>query len=163
MTARSRQAGTPDRTTRFEVAGRALAAARLRNLSPAEGGSGCPVLVEGLNDEVALRALGFRGPVERVNRGWDRGRLIAYIYETYGTTNRVDGAAAIILLMDWDRTGGRLQRELGRRLEAFDVRIDLDTRMELVRSLKPEGRTIEMLAAHAEALLEAMAPHDLNS
>jgi len=157
---RSEQPARPDREVRFEMAGRALAAARLRNLPEADGGSGCAVLVEGINDEKALRALGFLGPVECVNRGWDRGRLVAYLYETYGTTNSVDGEAVMILLMDWDRTGGRLQRELGRRLEAFDMRIDHATRMALVRALKPEGRTVEMLGAHAEALLAAMRPHD---
>lgn len=159
MTTRAKQAGPPDRAVRFESAGAALAAALLRNLPPEERGSGCPVLVEGMNDEKALRALGFRGPIECANRGWDRGRLVAYLYETYGTTNSVDGGKAMILLMDWDRTGGRLQRELSRRLESFDVRIDLDTRMALVRSLKPEGRTVEMLAAHADELLAAMKPH----
>lgn len=155
-TSRSKQPGGPDHEQRFELAGRALAAARARNAPVAEGGSGCPVLVEGQKDEVALRALGFDGPVERVNRGWDRGRLVAHLFETYGTRNPVDGGAAIILLMDWDRTGGRLQRELNRRLESFDIRVDQRTRMELVRALKPEGRTVEMLTAHAEELRSKM-------
>ena len=109
-----------------------------------------------MNDEAALRALGFSGPVELVNRGWDLSRLIAYLYETYGSTNSVDDGAAIILLMDWDRTGGRLQRELTRRLESFDGCVDSRTRMELVRSFKPEGRTVESLGAHAEELCAVM-------
>ena len=30
-----------------------------------------------------LRALGFTGPIEKVNRGWDRPRLIAYLHSEY--------------------------------------------------------------------------------
>jgi len=62
--------------------------------------------------------------------------------------------------MDWDRTGGRLQHDIGNSLEGFDMRIDTRTRMELARALKPEGRTVESLGAHAPALREAMREHD---
>ena len=41
-----------------------------------------------------------------VNRGWDRSRLVAYLHDTYGTRNLVDKGPPLILLMDWDRTGG---------------------------------------------------------
>ena len=157
---RAKAAGPPDREVRFQVAGRALGEARLRNRPVDEGGAGCPVLIEGKKDEVALRRLGFTGPVERVNRGWDRERLVAHLHETYGTRNQVDNGDAIILLMDWDRTGGRLQHDIGNSLEGFDVRIDTRTRMELARALKPEGRTVESLAPHAPALREAMRDHD---
>mgnify|MGYP004407216869 FL=1 len=58
----------------------------------------------------------------------------------------------MILLMDWDRTGGRLQRKIGERLEAFGMKVDHETRMELVRSMKPEGKTVEGLKSHAEIL-----------
>jgi len=157
---RAKAAGPPDRKVRFEVAGRALGEARQRNRPVDDGGAACPVLIEGKKDEVALRRLGFTGPVERVNRGWDRERLAAHLYETYGTRNQVDNGDAIILLMDWDRTGGRLQHDIGNSLEGFDMRIDTRTRMELARALKPEGRTVESLGAHAPALREAMREHD---
>ena len=157
---RAKAAGPPDREVRFKVAGRALGEARQRNRPVSGGGAGCPVLIEGKKDEAALRRLGFTGPVERVNRGWDRERLVAHLFETYGTKNRADSGDAIILLMDWDRTGGRLQHDIGNSLEGFDVRIDTRTRMELARALKPEGRTVESLAPHAPALRDAMSPHD---
>jgi 5S rRNA maturation endonuclease (ribonuclease M5) len=63
--------------------------------------------------------------------------------------------------MDWDRTGGQLQRKIGERLEAFGMKIDYETRMELVRSMKPEGRTIEGLGPHAEKLLPYIDSVDL--
>ena len=141
-----------DRQARYTCAGRALGEARLRNRPSAEGGCGCPILIEGRKDRIALAALGFTGPIEQVNRGWDQSRLVAYLFETYGILNRVDQGPSMILLMDWDRTGGRLQRNIGERLKAFGMRIDDATRMELVRAMKPEGKTVEGLKPHARIL-----------
>ncbi|MCH2637490.1 MAG: hypothetical protein MKZ56_03880 [Candidatus Thalassarchaeum sp.] len=142
-----------DRDARFSMAGQALGQARFRNRLLTMGGCGCPIIVEGRKDVIALKSMGFNGPIEPLNRGWDQSRFVTYIYETYGILNEVDQGASVILLMDWDRTGGRLQRKIGERLQAFGMRIDNETRMELVRAMKPEGRTVEGLKAHAEKLL----------
>ena len=148
---RARRAGPPDREIRFRAAAKAIAASIRRNRS-GEGNPDCPILVEGLRDEKALRALGFTGIVERVNRGWDRSRLVAYLHETYGTRNIVDKRPALILLMDWDRTGGRLQKALRDQLMAMDMPVDEDLRTVLLRVMKPEARTIEALAPHSRNL-----------
>jgi len=149
---RARAAGPPDRDARFEVAAKAIATSILRNRPISEGGSGCPVVVEGLNDEKALRALGFSGTIEKVNRGWDRARLIAYLHGTYCYSRPPDGGPPLILLMDWDRTGGKLQTSLRDRLMALDAPIDEDLRMILLRAMKPEGRTVESLLPHSQFL-----------
>ena len=148
---RARRAGPPDREIRFRAAAKAIAASIRRNRS-GEGNPDCPILVEGLRDEKALRALGFTGIVERVNRGWDRSRLVAYLHETYGTRNIVDKRPALILLMDWDRTGGRLQKALRDQLMAMDMPVDEELRTVLLRVMKPEARTIEALAPHSRHL-----------
>ena len=148
---RARRAGPPDREIRFRAAAKAIAASIRRNRS-GEGNPDCPILVEGLRDEKALRALGFTGIVERVNRGWDRSRLVAYLHETYGTRNIVDKRPALILLMDWDRTGGRLQTALRDQMMAMDMPVDEDLRTVLLRVMKPEARTIEALAPHSRNL-----------
>jgi len=148
---RARRAGPPDREIRFRAAAKAIAASIRRNRS-GEDNPDCPILVEGLRDEKALRALGFTGVVERVNRGWDRSRLVAYLHETYGTRNIVDKRPALILLMDWDRTGGRLQKALRDQLMAMDMPVDEDLRTVLLRVMKPEARTIEALAPHSRHL-----------
>ena len=158
---RASRAGPPDRKVRFAKAGRALAQARQRNRIVEDGGVACPVLVEGRKDRLALLALGFSGPIEQVNRGWDRSRLVAYLHSEYGTRNSHDRGPVLILMMDWDRTGGRLQRELGRRLRALDMQVEEQTRKVLLQALKPEGRTVETLTPHAEELLTHMALHDL--
>jgi len=147
-----RRNGSPNRDARYTMAGRALGEARLRNRIPEEGGCGCPILVEGRRDRSTLRSMGFTGPIELVNRGWDQSKLVAYLYEKYGDTNSIDGNASLIIIMDWDRTGGRLQRSLGDRLEAFGMKIDHSSRMALLRSMKPEGRTVESLKPHSDVL-----------
>ncbi|HJM76969.1 MAG: hypothetical protein QGF28_00305 [Candidatus Thalassarchaeaceae archaeon] len=149
---RSRAAGPPDREVRFEMAAKAIAASILRNRPIAEGGSGCPVVVEGINDEKALRALGFSGTIEKVNRGWDRARLVAYLHSTHCFSRPPDGGPSLILLMDWDRTGGKLQTSLRDRLMALDAPIDEGLRMILLRAMKPEGRTVESLLPHSQLL-----------
>ena len=60
------------------------------------------------------------------------------------------------LLMDWDRTGGKLQSNLRRRLESFDVMIDENLRKVLMKALKPETRVVESLGGLAGALVPYM-------
>ena len=140
------------RDARYTTAGRALGEARIRNRSTRKGGCDCPIIVEGRKDRLTLESIGFTGKIEQVNRGWNQSRFIAYIFEKYGIINKVDQGPSVILLMDWDRTGGRLQRKIGERLEAFGMKVDHETRMELVRAMKPEGRTVEGLKSHADTL-----------
>ena len=141
-----------NRDARYTTVGRALGEARIRNRPTRKGGCDCPIIVEGRNDRLALESLGFTGKIEQINRGWNQSRFIAYIFEKYGILNKVDQGSSVILLMDWDRTGGRLQRKIGERLEAFGMKVDNETRMELVRAMKPEGRTVEVLRSHAQTL-----------
>ena len=131
---------------------RALARARSRNRNPIQGGSGCPIIVEGRRDLETLRALGFDGPIELVNRGWGQSRLIAHLYDQYGRRNPFDGGASVMLMMDWDRTGGRIQSSIRERLMAMDCPVDENLRDVLMRAMKPEGRTVESLLAHAPSL-----------
>ena len=149
---RARKAGPPDREIRFRAAARAIAESILRT-RPTTGSPDCPVMVEGIKDERALQVLGFSGTIEKVNRGWDRSRLVAYLHDTYGTRNAVDSGPPLILLMDWDRTGGRLQTGLRDRLMALDVPVDEELRRVLLKVMTPEGRPVESLAPHAKSLI----------
>ena len=135
---------------RFQSAGKALGEARYRNRE-----EGFAIIVEGPRDKAALLQLGFVGPIEVVNRGWGMDRLAAYLYETYGTRTS-DRRSTMTLLMDWDRTGGKLQSNLRRRLESFDVMIDENLRKVLMKALKPETRVVESLGGLAGALVPYM-------
>tara|TARA_B100000073_G_C23514299_1_gene485124 strand:+ start:125 stop:625 length:501 start_codon:yes stop_codon:yes gene_type:complete len=145
--------GPHDRASRFEKAAKTIRDSRLRNSPIDDGGCDCPIVVEGINDVKALRELGFTGQIEKVNRGWPISKLVAYLHERYGIRNEIDGGGSIILLMDWDRTGGTLQKSLRERLESLDVKIDEDLRMAFIRSMKPEGRTVESLRPHIQSLI----------
>jgi 5S rRNA maturation endonuclease (ribonuclease M5) len=55
--------------------------------------------------------------------------------------------------MDWDRTGGRLQRRIVDLLESFDMKVSQETRNTLMKALKPETRVVESLKGLSYALL----------
>ena len=150
-----------DKEERWCMAAEVLAEARGRNRSLDLGGCGCPILVEGKRDRQALRVLGFRGDIELVNRGWSLERLAGWFAERLPCRNPVDGKESLILLMDWDRTGGRLQNQLRRRLKALDISVEERTRMQLLKLLKPETRVVEGLksmAYHMLPLLDDIDP-----
>ena len=149
---RERVEGPSDRVARFEKASIAIAKAIIRNRASEQGGSGVPVVVEGNRDVDTLRALGFTGPIEKVNRGWDRSRLVAYLHSEYCISETHDGGPSVIVLMDWDRTGGRIQAALRDRLMAMDSPVAEDLRNTLLRAMKPEGRTVESLLPHEPSL-----------
>lgn len=132
-----------NRIERFNLVARALVEARASNLE------GSPVLVEGQKDVIALEALGFTGPIEILNRGWPVDRVAVWIVENYSVPT--------IVLMDWDRTGGRLQRKLIDAFESLDYKILTDLRKSLSKAMRPETLCLEDLKAFADELLELMA------
>jgi len=140
---------------RFTNAGQSLGEARRRNRL-----HNWPIIVEGPRDKRALESLSFVGPIEVLNRGWDLERVVAYLYETYGTRNESVGGSSVCLLMDWDRTGGRLQRKLARLLEGFDMLVDQETRVVLQKNLKPETRVLESLRGLADRLGDYLDQED---
>ena len=132
---------------RFSNAGQAIGEARRKNRL-----FNWPIIIEGPRDKRALLALGFTGPLEVLNRGWTIERVVAHLYETYGTRNEPAGGASVCLLMDWDRTGGRLQRKLANLMHSFDMMVDQETRTILQKNLKPETRVVESLYGMADRL-----------
>ncbi len=121
-----------NREKRYDLAYRALEEAIEEN----EAGS--VVLVEGRRDEIALRALGFTGPIEKLNRGWPVEKIIAYIDEKY---------ESCILLMDWDRTGGRLQKKIVESMIGLDINVSDELRKILSKAMKPDTRCVEDLTS----------------
>ena len=139
--------GSGNAAQRFALAGVALGEARKKNRE-----ENWPIVVEGKRDRFALEALGFTGPVEVLNRGWEVSRLVAYLYDKYGTRG-LNGGSSICILMDWDRTGGQLQRKLTQRLESLDVKVSDALRNQLLKALKPETRVVEAMSGLAQDLL----------
>ena len=140
---------------RFTNAGQALGEARKRNRL-----YNWPIIVEGPRDKRALKSLGFTGPIEVLNRGWPIERFVAHIYETYGTRNALVGESSICILMDWDRTGGRLQAKLVRLFNSMDILVDVELRKTLQKNLKPETRVVESLYGMTDRLLSYVNQFD---
>ena len=140
---------------RFSNAGQAIGEARRKNRL-----YNWPIIVEGPRDKRALLALGFTGPVEVLNRGWTIERVVAHLYETYGTRNDSTGGSSVCLLMDWDRTGGRLQRKLANLMQSFDMSVDQEIRTILQKNLKPETRVVESLYGMADRLIYHITQED---
>ena len=120
-----------------------------------ENCSGFPLLVEGRRDKELLLELGFLGPIEILNRGWDLDKLATHILEKYNTPMK-DKKPIISLLMDWDRTGNILQKKLIQIFSSMDKNIDETLRNELIRTLNGRTKTVEGIRFILEELLELM-------
>ena len=110
-----------NRELRFEIAAKSLAEARSANRS------GAAILVEGKRDRSILENLGFNGEIILLNRGWTIERVIVNLIEEHSRNP--------IILMVWDRTGDRLQKEITTRLQSLDIAIDLE----------PDALSLELL------------------
>ena len=134
-----------NRELRFRIAGKALAEARSANRD------GATILVEGKRDRSILESLGFSGDIILLNRGWSIERVIVDLIEKHSRNP--------IILMDWDRTGGRLQKEITSRLQSLDVLIDLEPRRTLSKAFRPETLCVEGIRKFIVDLLPVI---DLN-
>ena len=139
--------GSANAEQRWWDAARALAEARQRNRT-----HNCAILVEGLRDRRTLVRLGFTGPIELLNRGWSVDNVLVYLVDTYGRRHDDDNRPTIMVLMDWDRTGGRLQNTCRRNLESLDVSFDESLHRTLLRCLKPETKTVEGISGLTDVL-----------
>ncbi len=81
-----------------------------------------PIIVEGKRDEDALRTLGFRGEIIRINSG---SSLVSFAQRISMEYKRV------IILTDWDRTGSFLAGRLYELLRDNDVLCDMEFRRKL--------------------------------
>ena len=72
-----------------------------------EVNSHTPVIVEGRRDSEALRELGLRGDIIAYNTGLSMHEFSESVLQRHGR---------VVLLMDWDSTGQKLQDRLAREL-----------------------------------------------
>ena len=114
---------------------------------------GLPILVEGKRDRELLYELGFSGPIEILNRGWSLEKLAIFLIEKYPQPNK---NPILSILMDWDRTGGRLQNKLIQIFSSMDKNIDETLRNELIRTLNGRTKTVEGIRFILNELLELM-------
>ncbi|HEX9816646.1 MAG TPA: topoisomerase [Candidatus Thermoplasmatota archaeon] len=106
-----------------------------------------PVLVEGLRDEQALRRLGLEGEIIIYNSGQTLGATADALARTH---------KRLILLLDWDRTGGHLVK---RFLEHVHAQLELDLTYRKEFSIVSQVKSVEDLPA-AVRLIEDRAGSD---
>ena len=74
-----------------------------------------PTVVEGKRDTLALRRLGFEGNIIELNDGKSVLSTVERILQEFGRSSE------FIILMDWDRTGNKLAKQLVTYGEACDL------------------------------------------
>jgi 5S rRNA maturation endonuclease (ribonuclease M5) len=122
---------------------------RLRRLEDAidrlrEAAEAGTVVVEGARDLSALDWLGIGGHHVTVHRGHPLAGLVEELAAC---------PAPIVLLVDWDRTGGRLVQRLAEGLQGR-VPVDRDCRRRLAAVC--HSRTLEEIPAELTALRRAV-------
>lgn len=113
-----------------------------------EAAAGNMVVVEGPRDMDALEALGVGGQHIRVNQGIPLEALVDRVAQQH------DGRQ-VILLPDWDRTGGRLFRRLRDGLEA---RVPLETECRRRLAKWSHEKCVEHLPSELAALRAKVHP-----
>ena len=123
---------------------------------------GAVLVVEGKKDTAALQKFGFsKESIFEINRGWDLEKISNFLWEDH-ERKLDDGFPGLILLMDWDRTGGKLQKDIKRRLESLDQPVDEELRRELSICLNPEIKCVEDLVSFKHSI-ETACGHQFNS
>lgn len=102
------------------------------------------VLVEGSRDVAALEWLGVGGLHVTLHRGKPMADLLEEL---------VQCPPPVVLLLDWDRTGGRLLERLEEGLK-HRVQVDVQARRRLATACR--SRTLEAVPAELAALRRAV-------
>ena len=124
-------------------------------ISKEKNREGLPILVEGKRDKDFLLELGFSGTIEVLNRGWSLEKLAIYLLEKNQVISE-NKKPILSLLMDWDRTGEKLQKKLVQIFSSMDEIVDETLRNELIRTLNGRTKTVEGIRFILNELQELM-------
>lgn len=108
-----------------------------------------PVIVEGKRDAAALKNLGFNGTIIELNDGTSVLTTIERIFQDQGSSTE------FIILMDWDKTGNKLAKQLISYGEACDLNPNDEFRRALSIITAKEISCIEELPSFVLALSNA--------
>lgn len=106
--------------------------------------NGAAVIVEGMRDMRALRALGVSGPIVMASRSPALG-LAEDAARKY---------SEIVVLTDWDQKGDEMARTIAQHLRSAGVRADLDIRGRLKKLVRKEIKDVESLSLYVERMRE---------
>jgi len=98
-----------------------------------------PVVVEGHSDTLALRSLGYHGEVIELNDGRSVLSTVEKLAQKLGTSG------TFVVMTDWDRTGGRLAKQLKEYGESSDLIPNDQIRRELAITSSKDISCVEEL------------------
>jgi len=102
-----------------------------------------PIIVEGKKDVRALRRLGVKGEIIRIKTSRTVFRIIESLREEHDE---------VIILTDWDRTGGRLYHRIKRACKANLLSYNQDIRKRLIKYTKRDIKDVESIPAFLSRL-----------
>ena len=105
-----------------------------------------PVIVEGKRDTVALRNLGYTGNLIELNDGKSVLSTVEKLVREYGRGSN------FVILMDWDRTGEKLAKQLKDYGESCDLCPNLHIRRELFALCSKDISCVEELPTFVNML-----------
>lgn len=103
---------------------------------------GAAIIVEGMRDERALRALGISGPVIMASRR-PALELAEDAARRYGE---------IVVLTDWDLKGDEMALKIEQHLRSAGVRADMEIRSKLKKLVRKEIKDVESLSLYVERM-----------
>jgi 5S rRNA maturation endonuclease (ribonuclease M5) len=106
----------------------------------------CPVVVEGKRDTLALRIIGYNGNIVELNDGRSVLSTVELLSQKLGISGN------FVIMTDWDRTGGRLAKQLKEYGESSDLQPDLNIRRTLASLCSKDISCIEELPAMVRTL-----------
>ena len=105
-----------------------------------------PVIVEGKRDTVALRTLEYSGNLIELNDGKSVLSTVENLVREYGQGSN------FVILMDWDRTGEKLAKQLKDYGESCDLSPNLRVRRELFALCPKDISCVEELPTFVNML-----------
>lgn len=106
-----------------------------------------PIIVEGKKDERSLRALGFDGEIVQLNKGLSLLNFCDELKKRY---------EKVIILCDWDRTGGKITRKLATYFDSLDMDYDVELRKKLIFLGKKRIKDVEGILSYISDLLRQL-------
>ena len=98
-----------------------------------------PIVVEGKRDTIALRRLGIETDIIEINDGKSLLSTVERISQKFGRSSQ------FIILMDWDKTGNKLAKQLISYGEACDLIPNDKIRLSLSKFTAKEISCVEEL------------------
>ncbi|MBS3816829.1 MAG: hypothetical protein KGY76_04630 [Candidatus Thermoplasmatota archaeon] len=100
-----------------------------------------PIIVEGKKDVKALQSLGIQRKIIKIKRGESIFRIIEELRDEH---------EKVIILTDWDASGGGLCYKIKKACEANTIAYDVEYRKQVIKFLKKEVKDVESIPSFIE-------------